>query len=109
MSNIKFTGTIIKDPEIRFTPEGKEVLTFSIPLYTGGNKQNGYKPSVYVRVTAWEELAEQWQTLTKGTKVTVTGTPQPSRTYEQDGETKSAGLEVTANEIVIGNTFEETN
>ena len=51
--NIKLTG-IVGKPESRYTPEGKAVLTFSLGLYTGGNKEAGYKERAWVRCEAWE-------------------------------------------------------
>ena len=46
MANIKFSGIIGRDPESRYTPEGKRVLQFSVSLWTGGNKEKGYTDSL---------------------------------------------------------------
>jgi len=99
---IIITGTIAKEPETRYTPEGKAVLSFSVPLYTGGSKEKGYSESLWVKVVAWEMLAEQWQSLTKGMKVKVSGTPKPKRMYtNKDGVEVQADLEITANKIEV--------
>lgn len=107
MSNIKFSGIIGKEPESRYTPEGKRVLQFSVSLWTGGNKERGYTDSLWIRVEAWEERAELWaDKLAKGNRVTVTGTPKPPRTYkDRDGNERSAGVEVRAWEIEVGDAF----
>ena len=108
MDNIKFSGNIGKEPTLRYTPEGKAVLSFSVSLYTGGSRAEGYKPSRWVGVTAWEQLAEDMnETLTKGAKVTVTGAVKPLRNYMRDGAEVDAGLEVTANLIEIGDMFRD--
>lgn len=106
-SNIKFSGRVGKEPELRFTPEGKAILTFSVSLYTGGTKDKGYTPSVWVRVSAWEDLAAKTNELiSKGDVVTVTGLAKTPRTYKNsEGVEVSAGLEVTASEIVKGDEF----
>lgn len=110
MNNIKITGNIGKEPELRYTPEGKAVLSFRVSLYTGGSKENGYKPSVWVGVTMWEDKAvEMNDQLHAGEKVTVYGMTKPPRTYKNsDGQEVPAGLEVTASVIEKGNGFEET-
>jgi len=104
---ITVVGRIMKEPDLRFSAQGEPVTTLSLALYTGGSKAKGYKPSFFVRVTAWGELAEFANSLAKMQVIEVRGTPQPPRTYEKDGEVRSAGLEVTANEIDLGDAFKE--
>ena len=108
MSNIKFTGTVMK-AESRFTPQGKQVLEIGLSMYTGGNKEEGYKKGVWVNVTAWEELAVANDALKKGDHITVTGQVKEPRTYKKEGVDYPAGLEVTAYEIVIGDEFKKSN
>ena len=108
MSNIKFTGTIMK-AESRFTPQGKQVLEIGLSMYTGGNKEEGYKKGVWVNVSAWEELAVANDALKKGDHITVTGQVKEPRTYKKEGVDYPAGLEVTAYEIVIGDEFKKSN
>lgn len=107
MANIKFSGNIGKEPELRYAPDGKPILNFSVALYTGGTKKSGYNESVWVRVSAFDELAERMgDTLTKGAKITITGTPRPPRVWQdKDGNARPAGLEVTAYEIELGDGF----
>ena len=106
MDNIKICGRLVKDAELRFTPEGKPVLQFRMAMYTGGNKAEGYKESVWVGVSAFDELAESSaKAMVKGTVVTVTGLTRTPRTYEVNGETRSAGLEITAHAIEVGDGF----
>ena len=103
--NIKLSG-IVGKPETRYTPEGKAVLTFSLGLYTGGNKEAGYKERAWVRVEAWEQLAEANSTLEKGATVTVTGQAKTPRKWtDKDGAEHAAGFEVVAREIVQGDGF----
>ena len=109
MSNIRITGNIGKEPELRYTPMGFEILEFTVALYTGGNKQKGCSAPVWVRVSVWQELAVELseKKLHKGMKVTVTGTPKAPRTWtNKDGVEVAAGLEINANEVAIGNLFE---
>ena len=101
--NIKLSG-IVGKPESRYTPEGKAVLTFSLGMYTGGNKDAGYKERAWVRVEAWDALAEM--ALEKGKTVTVLGTAKPPRKWtDKEGVERDAGFEVVAREITLGDEF----
>lgn len=104
MANIKLTGTIMKC-ESCFTPQGKQVLEIGLSMYTGGNKEEGYKKGVWVNVAAWEEIAVANDALKKGDHITVTGQVKEPRTYKKDGIDYPAGLEVTAYEITVGDEF----
>lgn len=105
MANIKITGTIMKC-ESRFTPQGKQVLEIGLSMYTGGNKEEGYKKGVWVNVAAWEEIAVANDALKKGDHITVTGQVKEPRTYKGHSiDDYPAGLEVTAYEISVGDEF----
>lgn len=103
--NIKLSG-IVGKPESRFTPEGKAVLTFSLGMYTGGSQAAGYRDRAWIRVEAWEELAET--ALEKGQTVTVTGQAKTPRKWtDKEGNERDAGFEVVAREITQGDAFRE--
>ena len=103
---ITVVGRLSEDSVMRFTPKAEPVTNFSIMLYTGGSKAKGYTPSLFVKINCWGELAEQCQTLTKGTSIYAEGTPKPKRMYtNKDGVEVQADLEITANKIeVVGRT-----
>jgi single-strand DNA-binding protein len=50
MADIKFTGNVGKDAELRWTPNGRAVLNFSVADSKSRKLDNG----------EWETLAEQW-------------------------------------------------
>lgn len=106
-SNIQFSGHIGKEPVMRYTSEGKAVLSFSVSLYTGGTKEAGYKPSVWVEVSVWEKVAEAWNDkIHKGNLVSITGIVRPPRTYvNREGKEVNVGLEVNADKIMLGDVF----
>ena len=107
MSNITFTGRIVADVELRFTPQAKAILQFPVYLYTGGSKEAGYKPSQRILVDVWDNAEQLNATLKKGDVVTITGTCKPPRTYTKDGVEKSAGFEVTAHVVEMGDMFRD--
>ncbi len=92
-------GNLGQDPEMRYTPDGTPVTSFSVATnkrWTTRDGQQGEK-TVWFRVTAWRRLAETCsQYLTKGRQVLVEGELQEPRAWQgRDGEWR-ASLEVTA-------------
>ena len=94
MNKIFIIGNLCKDPELRTTPSGVAVCTFTIAV-------NGRKPedTQFFRITTWRQTAENCQRfLAKGRKVAVTGAVSLNTYTAKDGTTK-ASLEVNANEV----------
>jgi single-strand DNA-binding protein len=101
---ILIVGNLGRDPEMRYTPNGQAVTSFSIASnrqYTNSNGQT-VKETIWFRITTWGKQAETCsQFLKKGSKVLVEGrlTPDPNtgspRVWEKDGRHGSS-YEVTA-------------
>lgn len=101
-------GNLGKDPEMRYTPSGQAVTSFSVASsrqYTSNNGQQ-VKETVWFRVSAWGKQAETCnQYLHKGSKVLVEGrlTPDPNsggpRIWNRQDGTPAASFEVTANTV----------
>lgn len=103
MSNaeIRVTGGVGKDPEIRFTPNGTGVCSFSVGV-SESRKENGEWVQVgetqWYRVNIWGKYGETAaEHVRKGDRVTVAGEFKLS-TYEKDGETRTMP-EITGNII----------
>ena len=106
MTNIQFSGTVFK-PELRYTPEGKPVFRFSVSMYTGKAKDGAYNPGVWIRVIVFGELAEHLnQTLAEKQRVTVLGAMQPINEWKDKEGNVRRDLQVIANEVVQGDTFQ---
>lgn len=101
-------GRLGRDPEMRFTPTGQAVTSFSVATDRQYTDQSGkpVKETVWFRITAWGKLAETCNTyLQKGKLVLIEGrlTVDPKsggpRTWVgQDGQTR-ASYEVTAQTV----------
>jgi len=88
---IIIVGRLGKDPEQRFTKEGKAVTSFSVAVDEGNDKTTWFK------VTAWEKLAELCaQYLVKGKTVLVEGKVSARAWVNTDTNTPKASLEITA-------------
>jgi single-strand DNA-binding protein len=98
MSNVfSFTGAIGRDAEVRSTPNGQTVLSFTVANNIGfGDRQK----TLWVRVTLWGKRAEGslQNYLKKGQQVFVSGELSQNEYQAQDG-TNRTSLELNANII----------
>ena len=90
MNKIIVIGNLGRDPEMRYTPSGQTVTSFSVASnrrYTTNGEQR--EETEWFNVSAWGRLAETCnQYLTKGQQVYVEGQLR-SRTYQaNDGQTR---------------------
>jgi single-strand DNA-binding protein len=102
INQVILMGNLTRDPELRTTPNGQSVCSFSLAVnrsYTGsdGNQQDSVD---YFDVTAWAKLGELVnQYLSKGRKCLVMGRLS-QRSWEQDGQKRSK-VEVVANDVTF--------
>lgn len=100
---VTITGTCA-EPELRFTGSGKAVCSVSIAQRNSKKGPDGKwvdEDPTWWKVTCWEDMAENVAaSITKGTRVTVTGTPR-LRSYERSDGTKGYSLELTAEEFGV--------
>ncbi len=107
-ATITIVGNLGRDPETRYTPNGKMNVQFTVAVNhrvrdAGGQQQD--KTNWY-RVTAWERLAEQldrmaqqgW--LVKGRQVYVSGRFEAREYTGNDGQLRMS-LDVTAAEVTF--------
>lgn len=98
-TQVTIVGNIGADPEMRFTPGGLAVTSFSVGSQNRRIKRgNEWEDSgtTWYRVTAWRELAENCaQSLKRGTRVIVIGT-LASRQWEDKEGNKRDSWEITA-------------
>lgn len=95
-------GNLTRDPELRQTPNGQSVCSFSLALnrsYKGADG-NWQEATDYIDVVAWGPLGERVaQYLSKGRPCLVNGRLQ-SRSWEQDGQKRSK-VEVVAQDVTF--------
>lgn len=105
MSNpITITGNLAADPELRFTPGGKAVASFTVMTSRSRKTETGEWENVDTtgwRCTAWETLAENIaESLTKGMSVIVIGRAFYRSWENKDGEKRGA-IEVQAERVAV--------
>lgn len=95
-------GNLTRDPELRQTPNGQSVCSFSLALNRSYKAADGSwtEATDYIDVVAWGPLGERVaQYLTKGRPCLVNGRLQ-SRSWEQDGQKRSK-VEVVAQDVTF--------
>ena len=96
-------GNLTNDPELRFTPSGSAVANFTIAstprTFDSASKDWKDGETLFLRASAWREAAENVaESLTKGTRVIVSGRLKP-RSYEtKEGEKRNV-IELEVDEI----------
>ena len=103
LNKVTIIGNVGNEPEMRFTPNGKPVTSFSVAtnwVYTtpeGERKQE----TEWFSVVAWNRLAEQCnQFLAKGRLVYAEGRLHTRSWEGQDGQPHSR-MEVIANRVIF--------
>jgi single-strand DNA-binding protein len=92
-------GRLAQDPELRYTPEGQPVASFTLAVNRPYKNGEGVQETDFIPVIAWRKLAEQaTQYLTKGRLVAVEGRLQV-RTFEDRTGQKRKVAEVVARAI----------
>ena len=104
MADIKFTGNLGREAELRFTLSGRAVLNFSVADSKSRKLDNGEWETTaeqWLNCAIWGELAEFYaDKLPKGTRVTVYGDFM-SRKYEAKDGTPGVSLDVTVKGLDI--------
>jgi len=102
INQVVLMGNLTRDPDLRQTPNGQNVCSFSLALNRSYKDQAGEWKEVtdFVDIVAWGPLGERVaQYLSKGRRCFVQGRLQ-SRSWEQDGQKRSK-LEVLANDVTF--------
>ena len=102
LNQVTLMGNLTRDPELRQTPTGQNVTSFSLALNRSYKDASGEWQEVtdYIDIVCWGPLAERVaQYLSKGRRCLVQGRLQ-SRSWEQDGQKRSK-VEVLANDVTF--------
>jgi single-strand DNA-binding protein len=79
-------GRLTKDPELRYTPNGVAVATFTLAVNRQFANQQGEREADFLNIVVWRKVAENVANyLKKGSLAGVDGRIQV-RTHEKDGK-----------------------
>ena len=101
-NTVTLVGNVTRDPELRFTPSGQATASFGLAVNRVWNDRqtNERKEAVsFFDIVCWREMAENAsESITKGSRIIVTGRLEQRSWEGQDGEKRSK-IEVVADEI----------
>jgi single-strand DNA-binding protein len=103
LNKVMLIGNLGKDPEMKYTANGKAVTTFTVACNRSYNAADGERreETDWFDIVAWDKLAEQCsQFLQKGRKAYVEGRLQRRSWDGQDGQ-KHYRTEVVANAVLF--------
>jgi single-strand DNA-binding protein len=102
-SKVMIIGNLGRDPEMRYTPNGRPVTEFSVAVnQSTKNQQTGewVEATDWFRVTVWGDRAERTaEQLRKGNRVFVEGRFRTREFEGRDGQ-KRISLDITADSVV---------
>ena len=102
-NQVTIVGNLTDDPELRYTPNGAAVANFRVAVSRRGKDETTGEwkdlETSFFRVSAWRSLGENIaETLTRGSRVIVTGRLRARSWETQEGETRST-VEIEADEV----------
>ncbi len=90
LNRVQLIGRLGKDPEAKFTPNGKKVVHFSLAVSQRRRSAEGEKEfTEWVNIEAWERLGEVCaQYLHKGSLIYIEGRLKTDKYEDKGGETR---------------------
>ncbi len=103
LNKVMIIGHLGRDPEMRYTPSGKPVTTFTVATGRLWKSSDGeqHSETEWFNVVAWGSLAERCKNyLSKGQQVYVEGRLQ-TRKWDDNEGSKHVSIEIVANEMLM--------
>jgi len=103
LNKVMIIGRLGRDPEMRYTPSGKPVTTFSVAVSRNWNTSEGERRSEteWFNIVAWGNLAEICKEyLAKSRLVYIEGRLQ-TRHWDDEKGNKRSSVEIVANEMIM--------
>lgn len=98
INRVVLIGRLTRDPELRYTPNGIAVATFTLAVDRPFTNQQGNRDTDFIRIVTWRQLAELCANyLKKGRLAGVDGRLQV-RSFDNN-----EGRRITISEVVADN------
>ena len=105
LNQVQLIGNLTRDPEIKYTPQGTAVCTFTIATNRAWKTESGEdkEEADFHRLVAWRQLAEICaKLLKKGAKVYVSGRLSTRSWDDASGQKKYMTEVVVSDMIMLG-------
>ncbi|HEX4866516.1 MAG TPA: single-stranded DNA-binding protein [Acidimicrobiales bacterium] len=104
INTITVSGNVTRDPELRFTPSGQGVCSFSVAVnrsWQNRQTQEWEEQTSFFDVKAWGQLGQNISdTLSKGARVVVSGRLE-QRSWETEQGEKRYAFEIVADDVAV--------
>ncbi|HCU57941.1 MAG TPA: single-stranded DNA-binding protein [Anaerolineaceae bacterium] len=111
LNKVMVIGYLGRDPEMRYTPNGKSVVSFSIACDRSWKNADGEKQTEtdWFNVVAWGDLAEICNKyLSKGSQAYIEGRIQ-TRTWQDNEGQQRTSVDIVAQQVLLLNKKKESN
>lgn len=103
LNKVMLIGRLGKDPEMRYTPQGSPVTTFSLATERSWRDGDGqlHKETEWHSVVVWNKLAELChEHLRRGSRIYVEGRLH-TRKWDDDQQATHSRIEVIAEDVIF--------
>lgn len=108
INTITLMGRLTADPELRTTPNGRSVTSFSIAVDRGYARPGEERQTDFINIVAWQQQAEfVCRYFKKGSMIALTGSLQ-TRSYEDKNGNKRTAYDVVGREFSFCGSKAET-
>jgi single-strand DNA-binding protein len=99
-NTVTLVGNVTRDPELRYTQGGQATASFGLAVNRRYQQNNEWvEKTSFFNIVAWAQLAENAAaSLTKGSRIIVTGRLEQREYQTQQGEKRNV-IEVIADEL----------
>jgi single stranded DNA-binding protein (ssb) len=103
LNHITLMGRLTRDPELRYTPSGTPVASFSLAVDRDfASKESGEKQTDFIDIVAWRQTGEfVSKYFTKGSMAVVSGRLQIHEWQDKEGN-KRRSAEIVADNVYFG-------
>ena len=111
LNKVMIIGRLGRDPEMRYTPSGRPVTTFSLATSRNWTTSEGERriETEWFNIVAWGNLAEICkQYLSNGQLAYIEG-PLQTRHWDDSEGVKHTSVEIVANEMIMLSERRETD
>lgn len=102
LNDVKLTGNLVRDPELRYTPKGTAVCNLSVAVNRQWKSESGEKQeeATFVEATAWGKTGETIaQYFKKGAKILLAGRLKQETWDDKDTGKKRSKIVVVAEQF----------
>lgn len=109
LNNISIMGRFVRDPELRYTPQGTAVSNFTLAVDRDRKNANGDRQTDFIDCQAWQKTAEMIaQYFSKGRLAVVNGRLQ-TRTYKNDKGENRKTYEIVVQSIYFADSKKDSS